>query len=488
MIDDLSVCITSFKRASYLDRCLKSVVDTGIKNIIVSTMDPDIDVWNVIGKHPVTEVVELEDLGCHENWLQAAYRSPTDRMILLHDDDVLCKELGKVYEEEIRKCLDDVAGFASWRANLLHDCGRIDKTEWNPQGKHGVQSSGVIRDFMLKLGRLSLSPIISIFDRSTLIGALKEGSHALYKHEECLHNPGMVLGTEIIAYLRHAATFPRWLYVDKVLSLYGCCDSSGTVKAQKTGDLRHLTIGYDKARKYFMSGEAENPIHDPRIIFLYDDVEPLDSDEDRRFNYAMSTWRFHFNHGDMLEFPTSVGQWSRSSADMGDPRPAPFFKDIINYGMSYARDEDIVVYCNRDIFLTSHAPERIIAGVKQNGMAVAWRRNFKPKEGRIYKHVTNAKKDGGVDLLAFTPKWWKTYSAEIPDMLIGRECYDWVIRRMAEELHGNSVYVDDVIGHEFHDSFWKKNKKTNPGQQHNRALAKVFFARRMDRRALQSLS
>lgn len=489
MITDLSVCITNFKRPKYLDRCLQSVVNTGIKNIVVATMEPDQEVRDVLARYPITTVAELDDdMGCHECWMQAAYRSPTKRMILLHDDDVLMPELGKVYEDHIRGTLDSGnVGFASWRAHLLHDDGKIQPTEWF-HGKPGVQSSGVVRDFLLKLGRLSLSPIISIFNRDVLLGALKEGGAELYKHEACLHHPGMLLGTEIVAYLRHAARFPRWLYVDKVLSMYGCCDSSGTVKAQKTGDLKHLTDGYDKARRYFMSGGAETPVHEPRIIFTYDSVEPLDEDERRRFDYAMSTWKFHFNSGDMLEFPTRVGQWSRSSADMGDTRPAPFFKDIINHGMAAALPEDVVVYCNRDIFLTSHAPERILAGVGKHGVMVAWRRNLKPKPGKIYKHVTNAKKDGGVDLIAFTPKWWAEHGKDMPDMLIGREGYDWVLRILAEEKHGKDIYQDDIIGHEPHESFWKKNKKTNPGQQHNRALAKVFFARRHDRRALQSLS
>lgn len=490
MIEDLSICITSFRRPTYLDRCIKSALATGVKNVVVSTMEPDKETLNVLLQHKDKIILHVldDDMGCHENWIQAAYRSPTDRMILLHDDDVLLPELGEVYEKDIRGVLDGGGcGFVSWRAHLLHDNGTISPTEWF-RGKPGVQSSGIVRDFLLKLGRLSLSPIISIFNRRVLLGALKEGGAALYKHDACLHNPGMLLGTEIVAYLRHCAVYPRWLYVDKVLSLYGCCDSSGTVKAQKTGDLTHLTKGYDVARKYFMSGEAETPAHAPRIIFTYDDVEPMDRDEARRFDYAMSTWKFHFNSGDMLEFPTKVSQWKRSSADMGDPRPAPFFKDIINHGMSHAMDEDVVVYCNRDIFLTSHAPERILDGVSQHGVMVAWRRNLKPKAGKIYKHVTNARKDGGVDLIAFTKQWWSKNQHEIPDMLIGREAYDWILRIIAEEKHGKDIYRDDIIGHEPHESFWKKNKKTNPGQQHNRALAKVFFARRHDRRALQSLS
>lgn len=490
MIDDLSICITNFKRANYLDRALKSALSTGVKNIVVSTSEPDSDTDLVLNrpeyKHIIVSRLE-QDLWCHGSWLDAAYHCPTKRMILLHDDDTLSPYLGITYEKLIKPEMDSGrVQFCSWRAHLLHDNGKIQPTEWFNGGTR-LLSSGHLRDFLLRLGRLSLSPIISILDRDTLIYSLKEGGRYLYQHEECLYRPGMLLGTELIAYLRHCANLPKWMYVDQVLSYYGCCDSSGTVAAQKSGDLRPLTLGYDRARRYFMTGEFMKAVPEPKIIFLYDDVEPLDADEKRRFDYARSTWQFHFGQGDVLEFPTHVRQWARSSKDMGDPRPVPFFKDVIDYGMKYARPEDVVVYCNKDVFLTTHAPERIISSVKNHGIAIAWRRNLKPTPGRMYKHVINAKRDGGADLICVTPKWWSEHGRNYPDMLIGRETFDWVIRVMAEELHGKSVYVDDVIGHEAHESFWRKNKKTNPGQIHNRSLAKVFFARKRDRRAIMSL-
>lgn len=488
MIDDLSICITSFRRPWYLDRCLKSAFETGVQSVVVSSMEPDENTLSVLAKYPQAKVsVMNHDNGCHENWIQAAYRSPTKRMILLHDDDVLKPELGRAYQDIIKPAMDsEDVQFCSWRAHLLFDNGDVKATEWF-NGETKQLSSGYLRNFLLKLGRLSLSPVVSILDRDVLIGALKEGHSALIKHEECLYNPGMLLGTELIAYLRHCASLPKWMFINQVLSMYGACESSGTVKAQKTGDLRQLTVGYDIARRYFMSGEYTNPVHKPRIIFVYDDFTPSSEDERRRFNYAMETWKFHFNQCDVVGFPTHVGQWPRSSADMGDPRPSPFFKDLINFGMRYARPEDYIVYANRDIALTTNAPERIIEAAKVHGVAVAWRRNFRPTPGRMYKHSTFAKKDGGVDLLVVSPEWWKKNSDSIPDMLIGREGYDWIFRVICEELYGKSIYVDDVIYHEPHESFWKQHKKTNPGQQHNRALAKVFFARRRDRRALMSL-
>lgn len=491
MIDDLSVCVTSFGRARYLDRALMSVVKSNIRNIVISTSEPDKDVERVLAKPEYRHVVVsrlADDLGCHHSWLDAAYHCPTKRMILLHDDDAITPEFEKAYEGIIKPAMDEgYAQFCSWRAHLLHDNGKIQPTEWF-KGPTRQLSSGYLRDILLRKGRLSLSPIISIFDRDTLIYALKEGGHYLYQHEECLYRPGMLLGTEIIAYLRHCANLPKWMYVDQVLSHYGCCESSGTVAAEKSGNLRPLTLGYDRARTYFMSGEFEKARPEPKIIFLYDDVEPLNDNERRRFDYARNTWQFHFGQGDVLEFPTHVRQWWRSSKDMGDPRPVPYLRDVLDYGLKYARQEDVLLYANRDICLTTGAPERIIKAVQENGVAVAWRRNFIPKHGRLYKHSTNAKRDGGVDLVFVSPGWWMEHRDKIPDMFLGRECWDWVFRIIAEEQHGKSIYVDDVAYHEPHSGqFWKQNKKTNPGQAHNRGLAKVFFARRRDRRALMSL-
>jgi hypothetical protein len=220
---------------------------------------------------------------------------------------------------------------------------------------------------------------------------------------------------------------------------------------------------------------------------VYDDFFPSDG-TGRMVQSAYQTWKWHFDQGDVIEVPTTLKQWGRSSADMGDSRPVPFFKDLINHGMKMAQHEDVVCYSNRDILVSSEMPAKIIDKVNKNGIALCWRRSFVPEHGRMYKDFRGGKRDGGIDVLAFKPQWWKEHEEMIPDFLIGREGYDYCLWKYAESLYGSDVYVDNVIGHEPHESFWKQNKKTNPGQVHNRSLARVFFARLGDKRALQGMA
>lgn len=490
MIEDCSVCITSFKRAQYLERALVSVVGQFSNIVVVDTGgDPGV---RELSKHRYFQHVKWHfvdaDLGCAETWLQCAYHSPTDRMILLHNDDEISPEFEKHYVGTIKPWMDSGSvEFCSWRAHLKMDDGSIKPTEWFSHGTSALPSSH-ITTFLLRLGRLSLSPIISIFRRNTLIKAVKEGNWFLYQHQQCLHHQSMLLGTEIIAYLRHAADHPRWGFVNEVLSYYGCCNSSGTVKVQKTGNLACITKGYDIARQYFLSGKYEHPVLPPKVLLVYDDFLPADAGDQQRINTAYRTWQYQFDQADVIEVPTTIKQWSKTSAELGDERPVPYFHDLIQHGVDMAQSEDVVAYCNRDIQLTSNIPELILEGVKRHGIILGRRREFTPEPGRIYKTFKGGKKDGGIDLICITPKWWNEHWKNLPRMFIGREGYDWVLWSYAEKVHGPTIYLDDGVGHQNHASYWRKNKRTNPAQAHNRALAKVFFARAGDRRALMSLA
>lgn len=492
MIDDLTVCITSFRRAPYLKRAIDSVLAAGISRIVVATSEPDGDVLAVLEEHKsrpgFVSVVFDDDIGCNRTWLEAAYRSRTDRMILLHDDDLLRPELGEAYAGLIKPAMDSgQAEFVSWRACLYFDDGTTRPTEWFG-GRTRLMSSDQLRSFLMRPKRLSLSPIISVLRRNTLIASLKESERYLTPHQRCLYHPGMLLGTEIVAYLRHCEAHKKWMYVDQVLSMYGACDSSGTVKVQKGGDLSVITNGYDVAREHFRSGACKRIQLDPRIIFIYDDMPPRDEDEARRFDYAKWSWKFHFNHGTLLEFPVTVESFPRSSRDLGDERATPFVHDVLDYGCSLACPEDVVVFVNRDIGLTTTAPDRILSHTPRHGVSVGLRRNIIPKPGRYYRTVTNARRDGGVDMAAVTPAWWVKNKSKYPDMLIGREGWDWVFRKMSEEAAGRYVYLDDCLIHEPHPSWWKTVRKTNAGQQHNRGLAREFFKARKNHMAVRSLT
>jgi hypothetical protein len=491
ILGTLTVCITSFRRGKHLARAIESCVHAGIQKIAVATMEPTEEVMEILGRDwgvQLDVAVIDNDLGCNELWIQSAYRSTTENVIILHDDDFFDARLGQIYAQIIYPQLLKGCGFASWRARCHWDDGRRTEAEYF-HGPTRVLSSTSLEDFLLIPKRLSLSPIVSVMKRTVLIHALKEAKKHLV-HNDCLLHPGMLLGTETLAYLRHCHAFKHWFYVDEILSYYGCWNGSGTIAAQNTGDLTELWDGYDYARRYFREHRLTELTYEPRIIFTYYDVVPADEDEKRRFSNAMATWSWHFSQGDMLEFAIKPSSMPRNSGELGDHRPVPYIQDIFAYGLRRAMLEDIVVYCNRDILLTTLAPERIHAAVKSaDGVAYCGRRAIWPVPGRMYKTFLTAKRDGGIDLLAVTPKWWKEHGPKMPDMFIGREAYDTVFARLAGETcgdhpdwfkHESKAHADDVCGHEDHMSLWQKEKFVNPSQLLNRRLGYQFFAERND--------
>ena len=466
------MCITSFKRPELLKRTLKSVRDSGLKRALVFSMCPDLAVILAMEEYPEIEFYSLPaDLGCNELWLQTAYRSETERIIILHDDDVLREGLAAEYDRTIAPAIDAGTGFASWRAHILDENGNIRAVEYF-NGPLGIHPSSAIRDVVLKRGRLSLSPIISVFDRQTLIGAVKEAGEVLPKLRK-----GMTLGTEIMVYLRHCARFEKWLYVDKVLSLYGSHLGSGTVQAERSGNIKPLTRGYDVARDHFERYPEGPIIQKPRILFVSAPFDTENKDELRRFTTARKTWEAHFNTGAILDFP--MCNPPRSSADVGDGRFIPYLRDLLDYGVARAMPEDIVAYANLDLCLAGNGVAQIVTTIQSSGgVCAAWRRSQKTRNGQLLSTVRSCPKDGGIDLVAVTPAWWKEHRDNLPDMFVAGNFWDYCFRVYAEQTTKGLCYMDDGTYHEPHAGMMDRVGVQNPVQQHNLRLAKKFFKER----------
>ncbi len=504
-LDSLTVAITNFRRPGFLRRALASVHAAGIRNVVIATSEPSAEVLAVIAEfaHDFKSYIVhtlLADTGCNASWMIAAYRCTTSRLVLLHDDDVLAPEFGSVYESLIAPEMDRGSCIASWRANLLFDDGKTKPTEYFHGPTRTLPSSELARIVNAK-GRLSLSPVVSVLDRLTIINAAKESEQTL-THNDCLYRPGMLLGTEIVAYLRSVRNFPRWLYVDQILSRYGSHDGSGTIYAEKNNGIYWLAKGYDIAR---LQCRMPPPKLNPKIIFVYYDNETTDADEIARNALARESWDFHFGQGDMIELPVRRSDLNRSSADLGDTRDVPFVRDLFDAGCRVATQDDVVVVCNRDIVLSSSAVERLVAGViKGKGVTCCQRRRLDPAHGRTYKHFANCKTDGGFDVFAVTPGLWKTFRDKMPDMVVGREGWDSCFRTLAEEhadgrrlnqitttpeqWNKSNAYADHVAGHKNHMSNWIVERTTSLGNLHNRALARDFFKARGNHALVAALS
>lgn len=469
-MDSVTVCITAFKRPELLRRALQSVRDSGMKRVLVFAMCPDLQTALVMDEFPEAKFYSLPvDLGCNELWLQAAYRAETDRILILHDDDVLKSGLASQQLEECEEFLgNEEIRFVSWRAHVLHEDGSIRPVEYF-KGPTRVLDSEALKEVLLQRGRLSLSPIISIFHRKTLIGAVKESGEVLPKLRK-----GMTLGTEILVYLRHCAAFKYWLYIDKVLSLYGSHPGSGTVQAEQSGNIKPLTRGYDVARDHFERHPDGPVVQPPRILMVTAPFEIKDEGELRRCASARKTWEQHFNTGAILDFP--CGTFGRSSLDVGDGRAIPYLRDLLDYGVSRAMPEDVVAYSNLDLSMTAYAPQFIHSTIRNSGgVCCAWRRTAKTKIGGVRSTVRSMPKDGGIDLVAVTPKWWKEHREKIPDMFVAGNFWDYCFRVYAEKLTAGKCYMDDGTFHEAHPGMMERVGVANPVQQHNLKLAKQFF-------------
>lgn len=496
-LDNLTVCVTNFRRPEFLDRCLNSVRVAGCRRVVVASVEPSEEVMKIIDVHRddgwlTYDVATVkDDIGCNDTWQLAAYHARTRRIIILHDDDMLNAGFGKAYTEIIGPTMDRENCFATWRADLVYTDGSHKPTEfWS--GPTRLSKSAELMRFLSKRHQLSLSPVISVLDRQTVIHACKEAAQTLL-HPECHLHQGMLLGTEIVVYMRHVQVFSKWLYVDQILSHYGSHDGSGTIAAEKSGDLATLWRGYDRART---QAEGAKPVMKPKIIFTYYDNHTTDPDEIHRNSVARTTWDFQFSQGDMIELPLRLTDLGRTSTDIGDTRCVPYVRDCFDWGVVHAMPEDIVVYCNRDIGLTATAAARILAGVERGrGVTCCPRRWIHPKPGRIYKDLVSCRPDGGFDAFAMTPEWWVKFKMKMPDMLIGREAWDTVFRNLAEEWADNrprisvitgdpaqwarsKAYTDHVAYHKTHLSNWIAERLTSPGQKLNRSLAYKFFLNR----------
>lgn len=483
-----------------MKRAIESLKAAGIRRVTVAAVCPTDEVWDIIEAEKTNRswmsfdcnTVEA-DIGCNNTWTLAAYLARTRKILVLHDDDVLLPGFGPAYENVIAPRLENPEiGMATWHANFIFPDGRTAPCEeWRfGAGTRPLPSTELLLR-LAAMGRCSMSPILAIFDRETTIHACKEAETTLGEHPDCRERPGMLLGTEIVAYIRNAERAKSWLYVDDVLSLYGSHDGSGSIRALATpGGLGRIICGYDRARVLTLNGKPPPPPF-PKIILVTSKRTSTARDASRRMTTALSSRRFLFEEFDAIELTVPMRRLRRSLAEF------PYVRDLFDIGVAHALPEDVVLYCNDDVGLTVEAPRRIYAGVERGRGASAFprRRYDNPHARPLVRSVKNCLHDGGIDAFAVTPAWWAANREKFPDMIIGREWWDAIFGFVIEEAAGEGprtdglpsveawwrsrAYTDDVVWHEPHAPAWH-TLRTTPGDPgfYNRKLALEFVVAR----------
>ncbi len=222
----------------------------------------------------------------------------------------------------------------------------------------------------------------------------------------------------------------------------------------------------------------------PTIVHAYSHFEegPIDPETVRRMEFARRTWVAEYQQTPwaVCEFKREDSRRSSGDAPINDPRPIPFWKDIIEKAIVGRAPWDVIALTNADVCFTPGLSGWVLDTLAHHGCAFTHRWDFYfPMTVPLAneEQVKRGKWYSGSDAFFFTVGWWAQHGREYPDMLIGREQNDEVLRQLIKrhgglELHG-------AIYHEKHPSYWEHhgNREQNPGNLYNKRLAAGWFLR-----------
>lgn len=201
--------------------------------------------------------------------------------------------------------------------------------------------------------------------------------------------------------------------------------------------------------------------------------------DSERMGRAQKTWWQLYGASGSLVRPAHSKNYRRSALDLGDVRSVPFIKDVIEVAVKEASLDDAIMLTNADSSLCQKADSFIFQGLYDQGCCFSTRRDmlkihrtWLPQEDVVRR----GEKFIGVDLVAFTVKWWKEHGPGYPDLLLGYEGWDWVFKFMI----GNEIPT--VVYHEVHqEPYWHRHRMTAPGNQWNRAKSLEWAEGRADK-------
>lgn len=214
------------------------------------------------------------------------------------------------------------------------------------------------------------------------------------------------------------------------------------------------------------------------IYHVYTAYSPSDPDTARRNELAQRTWK----RQPWQELPIADADLPRMWQERG--RTFPFIKDVFDVAVENLVDDDIVLYTNADIHVRGDCCAQVAEALQNVDAVYCYRRDW-------HHQLSGPVPDGdfakgmdypGSDLKAFRVGWWRAYRDEMPDMVLGAEAWDPVIRTLMDETNDKSplVRLRDLICHERHGSYWENpaHRYKLKMQQHCLGLARVFFIRR----------
>ena len=462
-MENLTIVITTCRRPDRLKACLRSL-PPGMPVVVSGIYDEDS--IKAVSRYKVTETWMDKDWGVNELWLRGVYAAKTKHVLILHDDDKLSPRFSSEYKSFLAPSLAAGSGFAVWGALEVNEDPQIADKAHHVLGDStsGIYSSYSVFKKVYKLGAGPVSPTLCIYNRELCIQTLKEVSHRWTGEAMCSKDRWtMLYGNDVLLCLRHCERFSTVAYSDKKLTLFGNWSGSESGSMEWGGDsCNHFIQALDNTREYFRQNRSLSTKSTPRAIRVVSRYYSTDPEENRRENFAESTWEPDIQQGSVI--PVDVWENARSGRDIHpESRDVPFIKDLLEEGVRSANPEDLVILTNNDTCIITTGVDRILDRFAHHPSlqaGFAFRRTFPGIVDIHMKHCTHGRLDCGVDLIAFRPSWWTKISDQMPDMVYGYEWWDLVIRNLIlEESTLAESDLGELIYHEDHEGHWKSRDK-----------------------------
>jgi len=216
----------------------------------------------------------------------------------------------------------------------------------------------------------------------------------------------------------------------------------------------------------------------PHIHHVWSEYTPSNQDTLRRMLIAKQSW---------IDEAKRSGNWTLSGLNEHDLQNSfvddghlLYVKDILNATAAKCNaGTDIISFSNADVGCVAGITGQILDCVREHGCAFAHRWDV---EGKQIEAPINSESDvaklhwyPGTDWFWMSKEWWNKHSDEMPDMIIGREFWDAVLRQIMKKYGTREIFRS--VWHEKHASVWEQpgNRENLPGNKHNRFLATQFF-------------
>jgi len=175
-----------------------------------------------------------------------------------------------------------------------------------------------------------------------------------------------------------------------------------------------------------------------------------------------------------LPLPVSELQLRRTAKTaLRDPRSLPFLRDLLDAAARCCTPSDLIVFTNDDVLFALGLTETLF-----HVAHAAWASRHEfirlPVQPTCLD-IIGGRKHCGADLFAMTPRWWRKHRVEWPDMVVGCEAVDLVMRKLMAATGGVELHA--ALAHEEHASWWQSHR-ADPAAQHNRKLAADWLGKR----------